>query len=373
MKRTPYTTALALSLAALGSISTAGLIGASSADAATPATSAVYISTNATGGNAIQTFLRQSDGSLVADGAAIATGGTGSGAAGGQGSVTLANGGKTIYTVDSGSNQVSELTVASNGLPTLTSVVASNGVDPISVAVKGNLVVVLNAGSSSSPANVTSFLATKNGLAQLGAGSQPLGAGTSSPEDVTITPNGTEVVVTEKGSDTIDTFAIGADYVLGQAVTTSSNGPGAYAQAYVRNQLLVAGAGADSTLSSFLIATNGAAVATEAALPDSQAAACWIATTSSGYAFVANAASSSISTYRVLRNGGLAFFGNTVLPGAVAAKPLDVTTSSDGKDLYVVDEANSQVDSYAIGTNGTLTLAGTPAPVAAGPRGIAAN
>ena len=65
---------------------------------------------------------------------------------------------------------------------------------------------VLNAGGAP---NVAGFRAAGSGLAAIAGGSQPLSATASGPEDVAISPDSGHVVVTEKLSDTIDTFALG--------------------------------------------------------------------------------------------------------------------------------------------------------------------
>jgi 6-phosphogluconolactonase (cycloisomerase 2 family) len=67
--------------------------------------------------------------------------------------------------------------------------------------------------------------------------------------------------------------------------------------------------------------------------------------------FVANAGSGTIGTYRVLPDGTLAFLRNT--SAGTGAKPLDVSVSSDGQDLYVLDGNNDQIaSSHAAGAAG---------------------
>ena len=342
----------------------------------------VYVSTNSTSGNAVQVFQRQPGGSLVAEGSPVPTGGVGSDNAGGQGSVTLSQDGHTLLVVNEGtgtlgSSTVSDFAVGWNGQLTLRNTVSSGGLTPISVAIRGNLVEVLNAGSATVPGTVVGFSASNLGLAPISGGSQPLPfvAGANSLEEVTLNPSGSEVVVTDKGLDTINTFAVARGGLLGTVVTTPGNMPGAatYAAAFAGQQLLVVDAGNPSAVSPYVLAGNGTLTATQSALPNSQAAACWIAVGTDNDAFVDNAGSASVSSYIVLDDGTLAFVGNTTLGGAVTPKPLDDAVSSDGRNLYVLDEANNQIDSFAIGNNGRLTPVGAPAPVLAGPLGIAAS
>ena len=365
-----HVTRLALGLVTFGGVGAIGALGAVGADPASASTpgvaTSVFTSTNATSGNTVEAFLRQPDGSLIANGT-YSTGGLGSGIGGSQGSVTLTKSGRTLYVVDSGSNQISQFAVSATGSLTLTDLIGSGGADPTSVAVKGDLVEVLNAGSL----NVAEFYATKSGLVEVAGSSQPLANGASAPVDVTITPSGTQVVVTDKVANTISTFAVESHDVLGPVITTASDGPAAFASAYVHNQLLVADAGGSDTsaVSPYAVALNGGVVPTQAPVGNDQSAACWIATNPFGYVFVANAGSASISTYKVRANGTLIFLTNTTL--AAGAKPLDLVASSDGHNVYAIDETNSLVDSFSVGANGTLTPVGATQSVPLGALGIA--
>ncbi len=165
----------------------------------------VYASTNSTTANAVEAFTAQGNGNLVQVGT-YPTGGTGIGTSGfSQGSVALDQQTGSLFVVNAGSNQVSDFAVQPNGGLVLRDVVASGGTEPISVASVGNLVEVLNGGGAP---NVAGFVATPAGLSPIAGGAQPLSAGANGPEDVVISPDRSHVVVTEKLSDTIDTFAV---------------------------------------------------------------------------------------------------------------------------------------------------------------------
>lgn len=84
------------------------------------------------------------------------------------------------------------------------------------------------------------FRATGSGLTAIADGSQPLSATASGPEDVAISPDARQVVVTEKLSDTIDTFAVGWGGTLAAAVTSPSDSPLSFAEVFTPvGQLLV--------------------------------------------------------------------------------------------------------------------------------------
>lgn len=330
----------------------------------------MYTSTNAVTGNSVEEFARQPDGAL-AHVASFPAGGTGTGGSGfSQGPVTLSADGTTLLAVDAGSDQVSEFAVSPDGRLRRTDVVPSGGINPVSVAIRGGLVEVLNAGGA---ANVTGFRASGSGLVPVAGGSQPLSKGASSPEDVTMSPDSGHVVVTEKVSDTIDTFAVA------MADRSARRSPARRTALWPSRRcsppggrLLVAddGAAGTSAVSSYLVRTDGTLVASQAPVSDSQTAACWITLGPGGDVFVANAGSGTIAAYRVLSNGTLAFVRNT--SAGTGAKPLDIAVSSDGRDLYVLDGTN-QIASFSIGAGAPIKPAGRLQPLPAGSAGIAAS
>ena len=330
----------------------------------------VYVSTNSTTANVVEAFTAQGKGSLVQVGT-YPTGGTGIGTSGfSQGSVTLDQQTGSLFVVNAGSNQVSDFAVQPNGGLVLRDVVASGGTEPISVASVGNLVEVLNGGGTP---NVAGFVATPAGLSPITGGSQPLSAGASGPEDVVISPDGSHIVVTEKLSDTIDTFAVGPNWSLSPAVTSPSDTPLSFAAVFTpSSQLLVADDGANGTsaTSSYRVNSNGTLTSTQPSLPDAQTAACWISLDRNGDFFVSNAGSASMGSYELLPDGRLAFLGNT--SAGSGAHPLDSAVSSNGQDLYVLDGNLDQISVFAIGQDAQLSAVGTQA-VPVGSAGIAAS
>jgi 6-phosphogluconolactonase len=347
-----------------------GAASAATADWGGNASRFVYTSTNSVNGNQVEVFARQADGTLTPDGT-YNTGGTGNGTSGfSQGSVTLSPDQRTLLVVNAGSNQVSDFAVLPGGTLRLRNVVASGGTEPTSVAISGALVEVLNAAGTPS---VTGFWATRSGLAAVEGGSQSLSAMASGPEDVAISPDGRQVVVTEKLSDTIDTFAVRWGGTLSPAVTSPSDSPLSFAEVFTPvGQLLVAddGSAGSSAVSPYRIAPDGALHATQAAVADGQTAACWIARSWNGDVFVDNAGSGSIASYQLSLGGRLTFLRNT--SAGIGAVPLDNAVSSDGRDLYVLNRAQDELAEFSIGQDAQLTAIGTQA-LSAGSAGVAAS
>jgi 6-phosphogluconolactonase len=365
---------IGLAAAALGGLAV-GFGGAASASAATLSGGGnvagwVYTSTNATSGNQVEVFSRQPSGILTPAGT-YSTGGIGNATSGfSQGSVTLSPGHGTLLVVNAGSNQVSDFAVLPGGTLRLRNVVASGGTEPTSVAINGGLVEVLNVGGTP---NVAGFWATGSGLTAIKGGSQPLSATASGPEDVAISPDGRHVVVTEKLSDSIDTFAVGRGETLAPAVTSPSDSPLSFAEVFTPSgQLLVAddGAAGTSAVSPYQIAPDGTLHATQAAVPDGETAACWISRSWNGDVFVDNAGSGTIASYQLSPGGQLTFLRNT--SAGTGAVPLDNAVSSDGHGLYVLDRGNGELAEFSVGPGAQLTAVGTQA-LPAGAAGVAAS
>jgi 6-phosphogluconolactonase len=143
----------------------------------------------------------------------------------------------------------------------------------------------------------------------------------SSPEQIGYTPNGRDLVVTEKASDTIDVFPVNWFGLAEPAVTTTvAAGTGPYSFAFTPGGDAVvsdAGIGAPST---FSVDPDGTRTQISE-VPDGQLAPCWVALTGNGSeAFTANAHSGTVSAYAVAPNGAL-----TLLSPAVKASPASVT------------------------------------------------
>jgi 6-phosphogluconolactonase (cycloisomerase 2 family) len=326
----------------------------------------VYETTNASTGNAIQVFDRDSGGRLTA-GAVVPTGGLGSGASlHSQGGVVRQ--GDLLFTVNAGSATVSALQVTSHGL-VLRDTVPTLGTLPVSVTVRGGVGYVVNQGSDT----ITGFRYAANGhLSALPGSTRALtpnpAGGITDAAQVQFTPDGSALLVTEKASNTLDTFAVRGGYA-GTAVPHPSAGTTPYGFDFdARGHAVVSEAGSGSA-SSYDIGRRGFSVVSPA-VSDTQAAACWLVVTR-GYAWAVNAASGTVSSYTVAGDGSLALkaaAAATTGPGGT-----DAAVSADQDNLYV-RMGGGVVSSWAIGRDGSLTSLGTTQGAAAfGTAGLAAR
>src|SRR6266852_7225687 len=177
-----------------------------SADLAGPGS--VYTLTNQVAGNAVAVFSRGADGRLTAAGT-ISTGGTGTGASlGSQSAVTLSDDGRWLFAVNAGSNDVSVFSVSPAGLA-LASRTASGGTLPISLTVHGNVLYVLNAGGTG---NISGFaVGTTGTLTPIPGSTRSLSGTNVGPAQVSFSPDGRRLVVTEKNTSLLDVYAVDAN------------------------------------------------------------------------------------------------------------------------------------------------------------------
>jgi DNA-binding beta-propeller fold protein YncE len=260
--------------------------------------------------------------------------------------------------VNGGSNSVSVFAVGPRGNLALVQTASSGGLDPISVTIHGIWVYVLNNGSATVPGNISGFV-----LSPFGHGptdTQALNAAASSPEQVGFTPNGRDLLVTEKASNTIDVFPVNFFGLAGPAVTTTlSSGIGPYGFGFTPDGVAVVSEAAYGGVGTFWVNNNGT-LSQISQVADGQLAPCWVAVTASGNeVFAANAHSGTVSAYDIAPSGTLA-----LLPPAVQANPGIADTDlaiAGNSNLYISDQPD--FDASAI----------SPAPSAWPPRALQAS
>src|SRR5689334_19204925 len=121
---------------------------------------ALYTMDNAAAGNHVLIFQRDEGGHLSNAGS-VATGGSGTGTAQGlpsQSSVLLSHDGRWLFVCNPGSSEVSVLAISPRGVA-VTDKVDSGGLMPVSLALRHNLLYVLNAGGLAGDSdNITGFI-----------------------------------------------------------------------------------------------------------------------------------------------------------------------------------------------------------------------
>ena len=250
--------------------------------------------------------------------------------------------------------------------------VGSGGAVPVSVAVHGNLVYVLNAEDGGS---VQGYAVALGRLVPLPGSDRLLGLDptatpqyTNTPGQVAFSPDGSQLIVTTKanGND-IDVFRVGPwGYLSASPIQNPQPGAVPFAVSFDPAGHLVV-AEASGAVATFVLDHDGT-VTQLSTVPTGESATCWIAP-AGGYFYASNAGSANVSGVQVAGGGQLTLLGTTGTdPGTV-----DASASSDGQFLYVQTGANGIVDEFHVNGNGTLTEVGSvTVPGAAGGEGIVA-
>jgi 6-phosphogluconolactonase (cycloisomerase 2 family) len=339
---------------------------------------AVFVQTDNTAGNQVVAYDRAGPGQLTLAGT-YPTGGLGGQLTGSvvdhlasQGSLGYDAARGLLYAVNAGSNTVSVFNVSGDRLR-LRQVVGSGGTFPVSVAVHGGLVYVLNAENGGS---VQGYYVVSGRLVPIPGSARALGLDpaatpqfTNTPGQVAFSPGGGQLIVTTKanGND-IDVFGVRPDGRLSRQPAVNPE-PGTVPFAITfdpAGHLVIADAGTNA-LSTFTLSPDGTVTLLDA-VGTGQSATCWVAP-DGGLLFASNAGSASISGYASSAGGALTLLSQTATdPGTV-----DAAVTPGGRFLYVQTGGNGVVDEFAVGPGGSLTEVGhVTVAGAAGGEGIVA-
>ena len=330
---------------------------------------AVYTLTNQVAGNAVAVFNRAADGTLSAAGT-IATGGTGTGGSlGSQGAVALSDDGRRLFAVNAGSNDVSVFDVGPTGL-SLASQTASGGTLPISLTAHGSLLYVLNAGGAG---NISGFSVGATGaLAPIAGSTQPLSGTNVGPAQVSFSPDGRRLVVTEKNTNRLDLYAVDANGVASGPTTTASAGATPFGFAFGhRHELFVSEAAGSA--SSYVLDARGTVTLVSGAVSTHRGAPCWAVVTADGrFGFTGNGAG-SVSAFTITPDGAISLVDADGGTAVIGAGVNDIALSNNSRYLYVLQTSGAHaIHAFRIQADGHLTALGPIAGLPAGTRGLAA-
>lgn len=355
--------AIALGLAARGAL----------ADDGGPA-SRWFTSTNSPAGNEVLVIGDGPSGTLALL-ARHPTQGTGTGAGlGSQGAVTLSQDGRWLFVVNAGSHTLSTFAVRPAGL-VLASVQDSGGLQPVSVSERGGLVYVVNAGGSG---NVAGFRNEGGRLVPVAGSVQPLSAAGSGPGQVGIAPGAGLLLVTERATNLLATYALQADGSAGAPVLTASSGPTPFGFAFDRRghayvSEAFGGATDASALSSYRFDGTQPRVLS-ASVPTLQTAACWVVLSPDGrFAYVANAGSGSLSSYAIAVDGRATLLQSVAASTGPNSGPVDMAVPRGGRTLAVLAARAQTLLRYTREADGSLVPAGSASGLPAGLAGLAAR
>lgn len=340
----------------------------------------VFVLSNDNDENEVLTYQRGYDGEFALR-LRTATGGRGSGGTTdplqSQGSLVLSEDHSLLFAVNSASGTVSSFHLV-NGLPILIDTQSSGGAFPVAVAEHAGTVYVLNAGGSGAIEILKTDLLGH--FREVRNSAVFLTSTNSGASSISVSPDGSWLVVIEKASNSIDLFPIHPDGTLGPVVSNKSVTPGVFATVFtLSGQLIVSEnqpGGTDvSSISSYTINGNGTLAPVTQSLQTFGDGNCWNAISPNGkWVYVDNAGTSTVAGFSITANGALTPVANTILstlPGGAAN--LDMTISGDGKYLFNLQSGAGTIGVFTINSDGTLNQLGDiqGLPKTAGFNGIA--
>ncbi|MGX6605011.1 lactonase family protein [Micromonosporaceae bacterium Da 78-11] len=319
-----------------------------------------FVQTNAADGNRVVAY----DSALKPAGS-YSTGGNGGSLTGAvvdrlasQGSLTLDRAHGLLYAVNAGSDTVTVFGVRGTRLTKL-QVIGSGGAFPVSIAVHGDLVYVLNARDGGS---VQGFQRLGSRLVRVPFWNRRLGLDpaaapefTHTPGQVTFSPDGSQLLVTTKANtNAIDVYAVDRVGGLSKSpVVNVEDGAVPFAAAFDRRGNLAVAEAGPNAVATFDLHRDGRITRLDTAATG-QAATCWIVY-ANGVFYASNAGSGTVSAYRAGTDGGLTALGTT----STHAGTVDAAVSADGRHLYVQTGAEGTVDAFRINAGGSLTATGS--------------
>jgi 6-phosphogluconolactonase len=332
----------------------------------------VYVQTNDAERNEVIAFDRSADGRLSPLGT-FDTGGRGTGKPhlASQSSVVLSGDGAWLLVTNAGSDELSLFAVEADGLR-LAARTDSGGTAPTSVAVRGELVYALNNGTPS----IAGFTLADTGLAPLEGSSRELSRD-ADPAQIAFNPDGSVLVVTERGTNSITTFAVDERGHTGEAVTIPSAGATPYGFDFANGAIVVTeafgGEIGKASASAYSLAA-GRLEPVSASVANTRSEVCWAVATPDGrFVYVTNFGDGTISSYAV-RGGALELLESVAATTGLDRPGIrDEALSRDGRFLYAIDADAQRVFGWSVGADGNLepvdAVGGVPATVA----GLAAS
>jgi 6-phosphogluconolactonase len=281
-----------------------------------------------------------------------------------QGSVALRADNKVLLAVNPASGELTAFRVTDAGLE-FGSKAPSGGFFPVSVTVNNDLVYVVN---QLGVPNITGYTVNDSGqLLEIAGSERDLAGGPLAlPAEVSFTPDGTQLIVTEKGTSLLDTFNVLANGQTDGPLRQRSRGKVPFGFAFgPGNSVIVSetegGLPMLATASSYRLTGDVIPQPVSKKVRDHGTAACWVAVTGD-VAWVVNTVSASISSYNIGSNGSI-MLANPVAASIPDTVPIDAAASGDGAFLYQVLSTTGQIAVFSINgsaLNPVTTVNGLP-------------
>jgi 6-phosphogluconolactonase (cycloisomerase 2 family) len=207
-----------------------------------------------------------------------------------------------------------------------------------------------------------------------------VGGTAADPAEVSFSLDGSQLVVTEKMGNRLDTYLVDGDGLPSAPIGNPSNGMTPFGFAFHNGGTLIVSeafgaAPMQGAVSSYGVPETGVLSVISGSVPNSQTASCWVVATGNGkFAFVSNTGSGTVSSYRVDGDEGpLAVAHPVAAATGKGSAPIDMALNNNSGFLYVVASGSHAVVSFRVNRDGTLTLIDTDGGLPPGAQGIAAK
>ena len=331
----------------------------------------VFVQTNEADRNRVIAFRRADDGALEGM-QSYETGGAGDGVPHltSQGSVVLTGDGSRLLVTNAGSGDLSVFAVSDDRLELLENV--PTGEAPKSVAEHGALVFVVNTGDPS----VAGFRVQDGNIEPIARVALPSG---SDPAQVGFTPDGSTLVVTDRGTDSILLYPVAPDGRLAEPKAVPSSGPTPYGFAFSTDGTLLVteafGAATGKAAASSYRVDGGTAAPVSRSVGNGRSEICWaVVTNDDRYVFTTNFADGAVSRYAIGSDGSITLddpVAATAVEGQTGLR--DEALTRDGEFLYAIDADTGRIFGWAVGDAGTLRPVGAWEGVPETVAGLAAS
>ena len=226
----------------------------------------------------------------------------------------------------------------------------------------GRLVYVVN---QLGVPNITGYTVSDTGqLVEIPNSQRDLAGGPLAlPAEVSFTPAGTQLIVTEKGTGLLDIFNVLASGQTDGPLSEPSRGKTPFGFAFGPGGSVVVseaegGLPLLATASSYRLTGDDIPQPVSPKITDHNTAACWVVVTGE-VAWVVNTASAAISSYHIGNDASITLV-NPVAASTGTAVPIDAAASRDEHFLYQVFSTTGQIAVFGI--NGSaltpLTIVG---------------
>lgn len=332
----------------------------------------VYTASNEASGNHVIAFDTDAHGNLVEVGRFDTTAlGTGT-PLGNQAALATDASDRWLFVTSAGSGTLTGFRLQEKGLEYVNSV-PSGGFRPLSVAVFGTLVYVLNEGDGTSHDpyrrydNISGFRFTSGGILLRIPDSTRIIDRTrlTAPAQLGFNKSGTVLLLTEKATDTITTFRMQADGTPAHyPLKRPSAVPTPFGFAFGDRDFVFiteANGGGAGVTASYRVDRETGEVSALVDRIDQGTATCWaVLNSDQTLGFATNTGDGTVSSFKVNFNGTMDYLG-----GATSDRPTptgngvrDAALSQDNRSLFTLNNGDGQIRWFTVGDDGTLTPAG---------------